>query len=102
TFVAAQIRPEVECSAAQPRLHHLRVRDGAHESDLLAELPASKISAIEIKASSAPSLSDAKHLIWLRDRLGEGFAAGAVMHTGPHAFRLAERIFAVPICSLWS
>jgi predicted AAA+ superfamily ATPase len=102
TFVAAQIRPEVELSAARPRLHHLRVRDGAHEIDLLAELPANKISAIEIKANSAPSLSDAKHLIWLRDRLGEGFAAGAVMHTGPRPFRLAERIFAVPICSLWS
>ena len=101
TFVVAQIRPEVELSPSRPRLHHLRARDGGHEVDLIAELPANSVVAIEIKATAAPKASDARHLIWMRDRLGERFLAGAVLHTGPRPFRLAERIFALPICTLW-
>jgi uncharacterized protein len=101
TFVVAQIRSEVEVSPSRLRLHHLRARDGEHEIDLIAELPANSVLAIEIKATAAPKASDAKHLIWLRDQLGDRFLAGAVLHTGPRPFQLAERIFALPICSLW-
>lgn len=35
------------------------------------------------------------------NRLGERFLAGAVLHTGPRPFTLSERIFALPIASLW-
>jgi uncharacterized protein len=101
TFVLAQIRPEVELSRSRPRLHHLRARDGAHEVDLIAELPAGRVLAVEIKASSAPGPADARHLRWLQERLGDRFLAGAVLHTGPRPFRLAERIFALPISALW-
>ncbi len=101
TFVVAQIRPEVELSPLRPRLHHLRTRDGGHEVDLVAELSANSVVAIEIKATAAPGVSDARHLVWMRDRLGERFLAGAVLHTGPRPFQLAERVFALPICALW-
>jgi len=101
TFVVSQIRPEVELSRSRPRLYHLRARDGAHEVDLIAELPAGNVLAVEIKADSAPQLADARHLAWLRERLGDRFLAGAVLHTGPRPFRLAERIFALPISVLW-
>jgi predicted AAA+ superfamily ATPase len=101
TFVVAQIRPEVELSPLRPRLHHLRARDGGHEVDLVAELPEDRVIGIEIKATAAPGVSDARHLIWMRDRLGERFLAGAVLHTGPRPFQLAERVFALPICALW-
>lgn len=57
--------------------------------------------AIEIKATAAPTAADARHLAWLRDQLGSRFRAGAVLHTGPRPFGLTERIFALPICSLW-
>jgi uncharacterized protein len=101
TFVVAQIRPEVELSSPRPRLHHLRTRDGGREVDLIVELSANSIVAIEIKATAAPGASDARHLVWLRDRLGERFLAGAVLHTGPQPFQLNERIFALPICTVW-
>jgi predicted AAA+ superfamily ATPase len=102
TFVLAQIRPEVALSSFRPRLYHLRSRDGAHEVDLIAELSAGDVVAIEIKSAAAPKRSDARHLEWLRDRLGERFLAGAVLHTGPRPFRLSERIFALPIATLWA
>lgn len=101
TFTVAQVRPELELRPFKPRLHHLRTSDGRHEIDLIAELPAGDIVAIEIKSTAAPGRSDARHLEWLRDRLGERFVAGAVLHTGPRPFRLAERIFALPIATLW-
>jgi uncharacterized protein len=101
TFVLAQIRPEVQLSPSQPRLYHLRSRDDGHEIDLIAELPANDVLAIEIKATAAPTASDAKHLIWMRDRLGDRFLCGAVLHTGPRSFQLAKRILALPICALW-
>jgi uncharacterized protein len=101
TFVVAQIRAEVELSSFRPRLYHLREQGGRHEIDLIAELAAGNIVAIEIKSSGAPKRGDARHLEWLRDQLGDRFLAGAVLHTGPRPFRLAERIFALPIAALW-
>jgi uncharacterized protein len=39
---------------------------------------------------------------WLRDRTGDAFAAGIVLHTGPHAFPVSNRIVAAPVSTLWS
>lgn len=102
TFVAAQLRPEMATSRRRPRLFHLRDKNGRHEVDLLAEFGSDQVIAIEVKASAAPNRGDAAHLEWMRDRLGERFLAGVVLHTGPRVFALAERIAAVPIATLWS
>jgi len=101
TFVVAQLRPELELRSPQPRLYHLRQRDARREVDLVIEVAAGDVIAIEIKATSAPSRDDARHLLWLRDQLGDRFLAGAVLHTGPRPFRLDDRVFALPICCLW-
>jgi uncharacterized protein len=101
TYVTSQIRAEVELSDTRPQLFHLRQEDGRHEIDLLLEAPGGRVVAIEIKASSAPSLDDAMHLRWLRDRLGDEFVCGVVFHTGPQPIRLDERIHALPVGALW-
>jgi predicted AAA+ superfamily ATPase len=101
TFVAAQLRAECAVSVVGADLFHLRDANGRHEIDLLIEARDGHVIAVEVKATAAPSLADARHLEWLRERLGSTFAAGLVVHTGPRAFRLAERIIAVPIGSLW-
>ena len=101
SFVLAQMRADCTVSEFSPRLHHLRDADGRHEIDLLAELPDGRVAAFEIKASAAPAPGDARHLVWLRDRLGDSFAAGAVLHTGTRAFRLVDGIWAIPICAFW-
>jgi len=69
SFVLAQLRPELELVAFKPRLHHLREKNGRHEIDLIAELSAGDVVAVEIKSSAAPTRGDAKHLEWLRDSL---------------------------------
>jgi uncharacterized protein len=102
TFVAAQLRPELVLLGPRTRLHHLRTEAGRHEIDLVIDLGAGRIVGIEVKASSAPSTRDARHLAWLRDHLGKGFLRGIVFHTGPQPFELDERIWALPICALWA
>jgi predicted AAA+ superfamily ATPase len=102
TFVVAQLRAELTVAEARPRLYHLRQEQGRREIDLIAELGAERIIGIEIKADSAPGQSAASHLVWLRDELGERFAAGIVLHTGTRTYDLSERITAAPICTLWS
>lgn len=102
TFVTNQVRAEAVFDPLRPRLYHLRDRDGRREVDLMADLGARGVVGVEIKALGAPRRAHAKHLIWLRDMLGEQFKAGAVLHTGPYRFTLSDRIEAIPICTLWS
>lgn len=101
TFVLAQLRPELDCSATQPRLHHLRTKEGRQEIDLIVELAGEQLVAIEVKASAGPTAADAKHLTWLRDEVQHRFVAGIVLHTGPHIYQLDEKIFAVPMAAMW-
>ena len=70
------------------RLYHLRQEQGRHESDILAEISATQVIAIEVKANAAPRASDARHPTWLRDQLGKRFVRGVVLHTGPRAYEL--------------
>lgn len=101
TFVTAQLRAEVARSSTSPRLHRLRQEGGRREVDLVIEYGGGRVFGIEVKATSAPDRSDARHLVWLRDELGDRFLGGAVLHTGPRAFSLGAGIVAAPIASLW-
>ena len=102
TFVTAQLRAEAVWAAARPWLYHLRTEHGRREIDLIAELRGQRVVGIEIKSASAPSGQDARHLEWLRDQLGDRFTAGVVLHTGPSAYSLGDRITAAPISTLWA
>ncbi len=101
TFVVAQLRAELPFLNRMTRMFHLRTEKGQHEIDLVIEVAGSSIIGIEIKATSAPKLDDARHLIWMRDSLGERFALGVVLHTGPRMFSLSDRVIALPIASIW-
>jgi predicted AAA+ superfamily ATPase len=102
TFVTAQLRPEVALRSSRTGRYHLRTKSGREEIDILIEAPDGRMIALEIKATAGPSRSDARHLAWLRDSIGDRFIAGAVLHTGPDAFALGDRILAVPICAIWA
>lgn len=101
SYVAAQLRPELDLLHPRPRVHHLRTDAGRQELDLVVDLGAGQVIGVEVKASSAPTTKDACHLCWLRDELGEAFVRGIVFHTGRHPFELGERIWALPIAALW-
>ncbi len=100
TFVTAQLRVEAEASG-NVTLYHLRTANGDHEVDVVAQRGLGLIG-FEIKASSAPSRADARHLVWFRDEVAEDrFEGGVLFHTGRHRFQLDRGIEAVPIAGLW-
>ncbi|GAB2822081.1 hypothetical protein GCM10022221_20140 [Actinocorallia aurea] len=101
SFVVAQLRAELPLSDHQPRIHHLRQDGGRKEADVLVELSGHRVIAIEIKASSNPGRSSARHLRWLREELGDRFVHGLVLHSGQFIQQLDDRITAAPIGVLW-
>ena len=102
TFVVAQLRGQLAACTTRPRMYHLRQDGGLREVDLIIEYGGGKVFALEVKAGNAPTRHDARHLRWLSEELGTRFLGGAVLHTGPRAFHLDERIVASPISTLWS
>ena len=100
TFITAQLRVEAEVSKKEVNLFHLRTEQGEHEVDLLVEVDG-KIIGFEYKASDSPKSSDAKHLKWLKEQIGDLFIGGVVFHTGKRKYQIDENIDAVPIAHLW-
>lgn len=66
TFAMSQLRVLIPVSNSLPRLFHVRRSEGTHEIDILVEYGGGRVFAFEIRASSAPRKSDARHLLWLR------------------------------------
>lgn len=102
TFAIAQLRPETSIAANTVQLHHLRLDNGKREVDLIAEYRDGTVAAIEVKASAAPTASDAAHIEWLAAQLGDKFLIGVVFHTGPRAFRLSPNAVAIPLSGIWT
>jgi predicted AAA+ superfamily ATPase len=102
TFVTSQLRASLATSRSRARLYHLRDQQGRHEIDLLGELGGQRVVGVEIKADAAPQPDAGNHLGWLRDRIGERFVAGVVLHTGTRTYPLTDGVVAAPIATLWS
>lgn len=103
TFAMAQLRAETDLEPpGDVRRHHLRTKGGEHEVDIVVELPGRRVMGIEVKAAAAVGIRDARHLIWLREQLGDAFVAGAILHTGPDAFVLDGNILALPLWAFWT
>ena len=50
----------------------------------------------------SPSATDFRGLRHLRDKLGERFKAGVLLHTGRSMVPFGDRLAAVPLCGLWA
>lgn len=104
TFTFNQLQPVTELQFPKGKLFHLRNENGDLECDALLDLGGGTFIAFEIKASGGVDVGDAKHLFKLRSQFGESgksFVAGVVFHTGPMSYMLDDRIYALPISTLW-
>ncbi len=101
TFVISELRRQLGWSELTPRLFHYRDRDGA-EVDLILETADGSIAAIEIKSAATLRGRDTRWITRLRDSVGARFAGGLILHTGPLAQPLGDRLAAVPIDALWA
>jgi predicted AAA+ superfamily ATPase len=84
---------------AEARVGHLRTRSGEHEIDLIVERGQSTV-AIEVKLGGVVADRDVRHLLWLREKLGDELADAVVVTTGRDAYRRKDGIAVVPAALL--
>ncbi|MGH3320494.1 MAG: ATP-binding protein [Streptosporangiaceae bacterium] len=100
TFVLAELRKLLGWTDTALTVRHFRDRDG-REVDVVLEARDGRVAAVEAKASASAGADAARHLHWLRDRLGDRFVAGVVFHLGQTAGSLGDRVLTLPLSALW-
>lgn len=101
TFVGLELRKQIAWSSVPATLHHYREHDGV-EVDWLLEAADGRVVAVEVKPSHRVGTESARHLAALRDTIGDRFVRGVVLHGGPLVLPLGDRLFALPISTLWA
>jgi predicted AAA+ superfamily ATPase len=90
----------VFAQAAEARVRHLRTKGGAREIDLIVERADQRVLAIEVKLSASVDDDDVRHLLWLREQIGEDLLDAVVINTGPQAYRRQDGVAVVPAALL--
>ena len=101
TFVVAELVRQASWIDGVSTCGHWRTHDG-DEVDLVVERDDGVVLAFEVKAGRRVTSTDARHLRKLREALGERFLLGVVLHTGAHAYRVEDRLHAMPVDRLWA
>lgn len=101
SFVAGELARQLTWSEADAILFHWRDRNGA-EVDLVIEAADGRVAGVEVKAAVDVDARDFRGLRALRDRLGDRWAAGVVVHCGDRPRPFGPGLYAVPVQSLWT
>lgn len=100
-FIAAEIIKQASWSHTDVGLYHFRTA-GGREIDLVIEARDGTVAGIESKLSATIRDRDFSGLRHLRDKLGDRFQAGVVVHTGPETLPFGDRLWAIPASALWT
>jgi predicted AAA+ superfamily ATPase len=98
SLVTLSVRAYAQFNEAS--VHHLRTKDGRHEIDLIVQRRDQRVVAFEVKLSSAPDSNDVRHLLWLREQLGENLLDAGVITSGTQAYRREDGIAVIPAALL--
>jgi predicted AAA+ superfamily ATPase len=101
TFVVTELLKLTTWCDAPVALTHYRDADG-READVVLESPDGRVAAVEVKAAVDVDERDVRHLAYLRDRLGDSFANGVIVHCGKQLTPLGDKITALPVNALWT
>lgn len=86
--------------AAEATVLHMRTWGGEREIDLIVRRDDDRVVAMEVKLARSVSDADVRHLLWLRDRIGDDLLDAVVITTGPQAYRRRDGIAVVPAALL--
>jgi predicted AAA+ superfamily ATPase len=100
TFVFQELRRQADWGAKATRFFHYRDKDQV-EVDIVAERGAAEVAGIEVKASGTVTATDFRGLRRLKEASGSRFKAGIVLYDGETCLGFGDRLFAVPIRTLW-
>lgn len=98
SLVTLSVRTYAQANEAT--VHHLRTRDERQEVDLIVEREDQRVVAFEVKLTASPDSKSVRHLVWLRQQLGDDLLDAAVITTGQHAYRRADGIAVIPAALL--
>lgn len=101
SFVAGELARQLTWSEIDARLYHWRDRNGL-EVDLVLESADGRVVGVEVKAAIDVNEADFRGLRALRDRLGERWAAGVVVHCADRARPFGPDLYAVPVSAIWA
>ena len=90
----------VYAARSEAKVRHLRTARGRQEVDLIVERADGGVVAIEVKLARSVSHDDAKHLTWLKQKLGDSVLDQVIITTGPKAYRREDGIAVVPLALL--
>jgi hypothetical protein len=79
---------------------HLRTKGGEREVDLIVERDDRRVLAIEVKLGRTVNDADVRHLLWLRDQLGDDLIHAMVITTGETAYRRSDGTAVIPAALL--
>jgi uncharacterized protein len=100
TFVHTELMKLASVSEVPVSIRQLRENDN-REVDFILEGPGGTVAGIEVKATTSPGNDTTKHLHWLRERIGDRFTAGIVLHLGQRSSSFGGNIHAIPVSALW-
>lgn len=90
-------------SWADERVHLAHFRDtDKREVDLILESADGRIVAVEMKAARDVDETDFRWITYLRDRLGDRFVNGIVIHLGERPLPFGDRLTALPVSTIWA
>lgn len=98
SLVALDVRTYAQDIEA--RVGHFRTKSGDREVDLIVERADQRVLAIEVKLARTVTDDHVKHLLWLRNHLGDELVDAIVISTGPDAYRRPDGIGVVPAALL--
>lgn len=99
-FVACELVKQMSFADTTYRLFHFRTSKG-REVDFVLENARGQIVGIEVKASATVSADDFRHLRALAEWAGHRWAGGFVLYAGTTQVPFGERLWAMPVASLW-
>jgi uncharacterized protein len=102
TFVFNEIMAQIDAGDGRYELFHYRDRE-KREIDFLIEREDHTLLAIEVKAGSAISKNDFKHMIWFQNNIvKKQNIIGIILYTGQYPASFGNNLWAIPFGLLWS
>lgn len=101
SYVVAELRKQISWATPGISLYHYRTATGS-EVDVVLEDRSGAICGVEVKASATVGPSDFAALKALQEQLPKKFRAGVVLYTGDQVVPFGDRLWLMPVSSLWT
>ncbi len=100
TFVAMELTKQTTWADEIITMSHYRDAED-REVDIILATADGRVCGVEVKAAIDVDGSDFRHLAYLRDRLGDRFVNGVVIHCGTQSASWGDRLTSLPANALW-